>query len=217
MFKVLWNGLLDLLYPRKCVLCTKILSRRESDLCHNCRMTTERVPFPVARGKHFQCCYSVFYYKKDVASAVKKLKFSGKQHYGSAFGRLLAMKLLEENVTADVITWVPVSRKRKKKRGYDQAEEIAKAVGKEIGIPVKGLLRKIRHNSAQAQIHDYKNRMDNVANVYAVMETGEVHGKRILLIDDVITTGATLSECSKILSMAGARSVVCGTFSAAGN
>lgn len=217
MIKMLWNSLLDLLYPRKCVLCTKILSRHETDLCHNCRMTTERVPHSVSRGKHFQCCYSVFYYKKDVASAVKKLKFSGKQLYGQAFGRLIAMKLFEENITADVITWVPVSKKRKKKRGYDQGEEIAKAVGKELGIPVKCLLRKVRHNSAQAQIHDHKARKVNVANVYTAFNESEMRGKRILLIDDVITSGATLDECSKILSLAGADSVVCGTLAATSN
>lgn len=216
MIKYLWNGILDLLYPRKCILCTKIFSRRESDLCTHCRMTTERVPHSVTRGKHFTCCYSVFYYKKDVASAVKKLKFSGKQLYGAAFGRLLAMKLLEENVTADLITWVPVSAKRKRKRGYDQGEEIALAVGKELGIPTVCLLRKVRHNSAQAQIADHQERKANVANAYAVTDEDKVRGKRILLIDDVITSGATLSECSKILSKAGAETILCGTFAAAG-
>ena len=217
MIKYLWNSILDLLYPRKCVLCTKILSRRESDLCTSCRMNTERVPHCVYRGKHFQGCYSVFYYKKDVASAVKKLKFSGKQLYGEAFGRLLAMKLLEENISADVITWVPVSRKRKRKRGYDQAEEIAKAVGRELRLPVQGLLRKIRHNSAQAQIADHKMRKANVENVYQIADRLYIQDKRILLIDDVITSGATLDECSKILCKAGAKTIVCGTFAAAGS
>ncbi len=216
MIKYLWNSILELLYPRKCVLCTKILSRNETDLCTKCHMETQRVPHAVSRGKHFGYCYSVFYYKKDVASAVKKLKFSGKQLYADAFGRLLAMKLLEERVSADMITWVPVSRKRKRKRGYDQAEEIAKAVGRELGIPVKGLLCKVRHNSAQAQIGDHRQRRANVANVYKVIDPGKVCGGRILLIDDVITSGATLDECSKILSEAGAESIVCGTFAATG-
>lgn len=180
-------------------------------------MTTERVPHSVSRGKHFQCCYSVFYYKKDVATAVKKLKFSGKQLYGEAFGRLLAMKLLEEQVSADMITWVPVSRKRKRKRGYDQAEEIAKAVGKELRIPVTALLRKVRHNAPQAQIRDHKDRRTNVSNVYTVTDPSCIQSKRILLIDDVITSGATLDECSKILSKAGADGIICGTFAAAGN
>ncbi len=217
MIKCLWNWILDLLYPRKCILCTKILSRNETDLCTQCRMSTERVPHAVSRGKHFGYCYSVFYYKNDVASAVKKLKFSGKQLYADAFGRLLAMKLLEEKVSADLITWVPVSKKRKRKRGYDQAEEIAKAVGKEFQIPVKSLLQKVRHNSAQARISDHKERRTNVLNAYKATDPSSTCGRRILLIDDVITSGATLDECSKILSQAGAESVVCGTFAATSN
>ena len=148
---------------------------------------------------------------------MKKLKFSGKQNYADVFGRLLAMKLLEEGVSVDVITWVPVSRKRKRKRGYDQAEEIAKSVGRELGIPVKGLLSKVRHNSAQARIGDHKERRANVANVYKVLDPRKVYGGRILLIDDVITSGATLDECSKILSETGAESGICGTFAAAGS
>lgn len=217
MIKMLWNGFLDLLYPRKCVLCTKLLSRNEVDLCRDCRMDTERVLFPIVKGKTFECCHSVYYYKKNVASAVKRLKFSGKQHYGQAFGRLLAMKLLEGSVAADVITWVPISNKRRRQRGYDQGEEIAKAVGKELGIPVMNLLQKIRHTSAQALISDHSVRKANVANAYAVIDPQLVAGRRILLIDDVITSGATLTECSKILRASGAESVVCGTFAAAGS
>ncbi len=217
MIKLLWNGILDLLYPPKCVLCTKLLSRNETDLCGKCRIDTERVLYPLVKGKTFECCHSVFYYKKNVASAVKRLKFSGKQHYGQAFGKLLAMKLLETGVTADVITWAPISDKRKGKRGYDQGEEIAVAVGKELGIPVIGLLRKVRHTSAQARISDHDARKANVTGVYAATEPERIKGKRILLIDDVITSGATLTECSKILKKAGAKSIVCGTFAAAGN
>ena len=217
MIKLLWNGILDLIYPPKCVLCTKLLSRNEVDLCRDCRLDTERVPFPIVKGKSFECCHSVFYYKKHVASAVKRLKFSGKQHYGQAFGKLLAMKLLEAGVTADVITWAPVSAKRRRQRGYDQGEEIARSVGKELGIPVMCLLKKNRHTSAQAQISDHDARKTNVTNAYVAVEPLQIQGRRILLIDDVITSGATLTECSKTLKKAGAESVICGTFAAAGN
>ena len=216
MIKTLCNLILDLLYPPKCVLCTKLLSRNETDLCGECRADTDRVLYPIVKGKSFECCHSVFYYKKNVASAVKRLKFSGKQHYGQVFGKLLAMRLLEAGVTADVITWVPVSAKRKRERGYDQGEEIAVALGNELGIPVMGLLQKVRHTSAQAMISNHDVRKNNVMNAYTVTEPDKVKGKRILLIDDVITSGATLTECSKTLKKAGAKSIVCGTFAAAG-
>ena len=215
MIKLLWNGILDLLYPRKCVLCTALLSRSETDLCRRCRMSTERISHPIVRGKFFSCCYSVYYYKKDVASAVKRMKFSGKDCYGQAFGRLLALRLLEEKVTADLITWVPVSRRRRRQRGYDQGEEIARAVGKELGIPTARLLRKTRHTLAQARLEDRAQRRANVANAFAPVDPEKIQGKKLILIDDVITSGATLSECSKVLRAAGAETVVCGTFAAA--
>ena len=91
------------------------------------------------------------------------------------------------------------------------------AVGKELGIPVLCLLRKVRHTSAQAQISDHDARRTNVTDAYVAVDPQQTKGKRILLIDDVITSGATLTECSKILRKAGAESIVCGTFAAAGN
>ena len=215
MIGKLWDMMWDLLYPRKCILCGKILKMKETAFCKNCAGIPEPVTEPLVVGTAFQCCYSVFYYRDDIASAIKQYKFSGKIHLGKSFGILLSQVLREQNVTADVITWAPVSKKRKRKRGYDQGQELARAVGKELGIPVVELLKKVRHNSAQAMISDYSQREANVKNVYSVVDPGKVSGKRILLLDDVITSGATLTECSQILRAAGAQSIVCGTFAAA--
>lgn len=215
MIRRLWDMLWDLLYPRKCIFCSKILKRKEQALCKDCRNIPERVPEPITVGSDFECCYSVFYYKDDVASVIKQYKFAGKIHVGRSLGVLLGEVLREQQVFADVITWAPISRKRKRKRGYDQGKEFAKVVGRELGIPVQGLLNKVRHTSAQAQITDYNARKANVKNVYSVKHPGKVTGKRILLLDDVITSGATLTECSKTLRAAGAQSIVCATFAAA--
>jgi ComF family protein len=214
-FKWIFEAILELFYPRKCVFCEKLLMRNELDLCIDCRRDTEKVLYPLIKSKSFECCHSVYYYKDKVASAVKKLKFAGKISHADSFGRLLAMKLLTANVTADLITWVPISAKRKKQRGYDQGEELAKAVGRELGIPVEGLLQKVRHTPPQARVKDAAARKINIANAYAVADNVKIQGKRILLLDDVITSGATLSECSKVLRSAGAKSIVCGTFAAA--
>ncbi|MBR4309163.1 MAG: ComF family protein [Oscillospiraceae bacterium] len=174
--------------------------------------------FPVTgllhRGKHFEHCCSVYYYEKHVASAVKRLKFGGMDFYARSFGRILAQRLKEENQQFDLITWVPVSPQRKYNRGYDQAQLIACAVGEALGIPVISALKKIRHTPPQAGGLDASQRRANVLNAYVAVNPSQITGKRILVVDDVITSGATLSECCRILKMAGAKSLLCGTFAA---
>lgn len=215
MIRQLWDMFWDLLYPPKCMFCSKLLKRKEKILCNECLSVSEQISEPIVIGGEFECCHSVFRYKDNVASVIKQYKFSEKIHYARSMGILLADMLQERQMYADVITWAPVSSKRKRKRGYDQGQELAKIVGQQMGIPVKRLLKKVRHNAAQAMIHDDAARKANVKNVYAVPKSAKVAGKRILLLDDVITSGATLAECSKTLRAAGAQTIICATFSAA--
>ena len=114
----------------------------------------------------------------------------------------------------DEFTWVPVSPLRRFRRGYDQARLLAEAVGAEIGMKPKKLLRKHRHNRPQSSLTG-EERRGNVLGVYEMHPKYSVKGKRILLIDDVFTTGATAEECARVLLTAGAKSVSCGTVAAA--
>jgi ComF family protein len=107
----------------------------------------------------------------------------------------------------DLIAWVPVSRLRKLKRGYDQVELIANALCNELQIMPEVCLKKIRHNPPQSSIPSAAQRRANVLGVYKVPAPELVAGKRILLLDDIITTGATISECAKTLMAAGAKEV----------
>ena len=207
--------LLDLLYPRKCVLCTGLLEKDRVYLCDKCRKDTEKVKGKIHRGSFFTHCISVYYYEKDVSSAVKRLKFGGKAHYALCFGALIAERLAEEGTTCEAVTWVPVSAARKRARGYDQAYLIAKAVAECMGLPLLKSLKKIRHNPPQAREKDSASRRANVLNAYASVNPDAIRGKKLLLVDDVITSGATLSECCRILKMAGAESLYCATFAAA--
>lgn len=115
----------------------------------------------------------------------------------------------------DLITWVPVSRLRKLRRGYDQVELLAKYVGAELGMKPVRLLVKIRHNRAQSGIAGQAKRRANVLGAYRMVNPEQVRGKRILLLDDVITTGATAGECARVLLTAGAKEVHCGCIAAA--
>ncbi len=206
--------LLDLLYPPKCVLCTRLLTKEETELCAQCRRTLRPVKGLIRRGNFFEHCCSVYYYEDPVASAVKRLKFGGREHYARTFGKLLAQRLLLDKQHFDAVTWVPVSPARRRKRGYDQAQLIALSLGRELDVPVYSTLKKIRHNPPQAQERDVAARKANVLNAYVATAPELIRGRRLLVVDDVITSGATLSECCRILKMAGAESLICGTFAA---
>jgi predicted amidophosphoribosyltransferase len=110
---------------------------------------------------------------------------------------------------------VPVSRLRRFRRGYDQVELLAKAVGKELGQKPVRLLKKIRNNPPQSGISGQAERRANVLGAYRIIDAAAVTGKRILLLDDVITTGATAGECARVLLTAGASQVHLGAVAAA--
>lgn len=209
--------LLDLIYPPKCVFCGKLLDTSQTDLCRACRAGLPETAASVRQGKHFETCVSLCYYENAVADSVRRYKFRGMSHYADAYGRLLAMMLLRERVTFDLVSWVPISAKRARERGYDQTRLLAEAVTKELGAPCVQTLCKHRHNPAQSGMKSAKERHDNVRDAYRAVDSERFRGKRVLLLDDVITTGATLNECSRVLRNAGAASVICSTLAATRN
>lgn len=210
----IFKWLLDLIYPPRCIFCGKLLGEDESDLCRKCRMGLPVAQEPIRRGEFYTCCWSVYYYEETVAESVKRFKFRGMRQYAEAYGRLLAMRLLGERVEFDLLTWVPSSDKRKRSRGYDQTFLIAQSVARELGVSCDRLLVKTVDNISQSSISDSAARRANVLGVFDCCGETAVKGKRVLLIDDVITTGATLSECARVLMTAGAASVECGTLAA---
>ena len=168
----------------------------------------------VKRGSFFKRCDSLYEYTGDVAASLKRYKFGGMRQYATVYGRQLAMLLLRGGADFDVLTWAPISAKRRHQRGYDQTRLLAEAVAKELGVSCVQTLKKKRDNPAQSSQKNAEARRANVLNVYCAVEPERFAGRRILLIDDIITTGATLSECSRVLLTAGAESVRCATIAA---
>lgn len=197
------------LYPPKCVLCEKILELSETDLCLHCRM--EQPEF-TGRKKNISFIAqwtAMWYYIGDVRKSLHNYKFHHHKIHAQAYGRLLAMHLLGKEMTqVDLITWVPISAKRKRERGFDQDKLICKQVAKELALPCLSTLKKHRHTDAQSHLVGIAPRRANIMGAYRVIDPARVAGKRILLIDDIITTGATASECAKILLLAGAKEVI---------
>lgn len=212
---MLKETILNLLFPPKCILCQKVLKDTQTDLCTKCRKETEEHPKPKQRISFVAGWTAMWYYKENVRYSLLRYKFYNRRSYGDVYGRLLAAHLLAKPLCDyDVLTWVPVSRKRLWLRGYDQVELIALTVGQELGTPAVSTLFKHRHNKAQSGISGLAKRKANVLGVYRIPDPSLIAGKRVLLLDDIVTTGATVSECARVLLTAGAKEVYCAAIAA---
>ena len=212
------DRLFNLLFPPKCTLCGKLLERQETDLCRQCRVES-----PECAGIHKNFSFldswaAVWYYEGYIRESLLRYKFHRARHYAPVYGRMLAMRIQQEYPDGfDCLTWVPISRVRRFERGYDQVELLAKAVAQELDMEPVPTLRKIRNNRPQSGIVGQAKRRANVLGVYKVVCPQQVVGKRILLLDDIVTTGATAGECARVLLTAGAKEVHCGFIAAARN
>ena len=207
------DWLLDLLFPPKCPFCQTILEDPRSPLCPDCQ---PKLPWLEGKGGERRVdfadgCFSPLAYRDQVPEAVRRYKFGGVRAYAEPFGLLMAQCARDRGLEGDALVWAPLSPKRLRQRGYDQAELLARAACRLWDTEPVRLLNKSVDNPAQSGISDAAARRANVLGVYEVC--GGAAGKRVLLIDDICTTGATLSECARVLKDAGAESVVCATVS----
>lgn len=210
------DTILDVLFPRRCVLCEKLLRGDETDLCRGCRMEAPEYTDGKSTPQFLDSFTAVWYYEGNVRQSLLRYKFGGARHYARCYGALLAMRVEKRYPEGfDLVTWIPVSPLRNFRRGYDQVKLLGKALGREMGIRPVPLIRKIRHNPAQSGIRESARRKKNVRGVYRVLPGREIQGKRILLLDDILTTGATAGEAARVLKAAGAKEVHCAVMAAA--
>jgi len=202
------NWLLDLLFPPKCPFCGTV--RDEAGICAACEKELPWFEKPVWKGPDGLRCAAPLRYEGAVRDALLRLKFQGASGTAETLGRITAQCAAEEfGGEFDVVTWVPVSRKRLRKRGYDQAELLSRAVCRVWETKPVRLLKKTADTPAQSKLSDAAARRANVLGVYEAVETEQICGRRVLLVDDICTTGATMAECVRVLKEAGAESVVC--------
>ena len=205
----LTDRLLDLVYPPKCPFCGKILERYEDGMCLRCRSI---LPWTAEQGRQVdfcESCLSPLWYRDGVRKAVHRYKFLRGRMHSRLLGTLMAQCFHDRwGEPVDVVVWVPLSPKRLKRRGYDQAELLARRAAEELGLPVLDALVKVRETSVQSSISREPARRANVLGAYETRPEADLKGKRVVLVDDVVTSGATLSECAACLRMAGAESVV---------
>jgi len=206
----------DALFPPKCILCGRVLGRDETDLCHECRATAPEHPQGKLKLQFIDSVAPVWYYRGNARRCLIRYKFRHARHLGEPLGRMLAMKVLSSDASqADLVTWVPISPIRKLFRGYDQDELLARVVARELGLPCEPLLKKLRHNRPQSGISGYAKRRANVLGVYRTRNDEMIPGRRVLLVDDILTTGATAGECARVLLTAGAEEIHCAVVASA--
>ena len=190
------DALLDAVFPRRCVLCRQVLeTKEESGLCALCRWEDYRCPNPeTERGR------SSLIYEDRLQQAIYRLKYEGMKDYAAC----MAHWMMEEGGRwaaekhFDCLTAVPLAEKRMKSRGYNQAEEIARALSRLCRVPYRNLLVRVQETRPQSGLGEMMRRQ-NVAQAFETAEA-EIVPRRICLIDDIMTTGSTLEACMQTLN-----------------
>jgi ComF family protein len=205
-----WNDLMLYFFPVLCLVCGKRLCRPGEVLCLECEYNLPKTGYldqydnpvnqafwgrvPVEMGT------SLFRFEKGSAyqSLFHELKYRGNTNAGLYLGRLLGQELLHSSFsTCDILVPVPLHKKRQLKRGYNQTEVIARGASEITGIPIESkLLKRSTHHPSQTSLGRYDRYLNVKGNFFVPPEAPDVNGKRILLIDDVLTTGSTLEACS---------------------
>ena len=208
-----YKKFLDLLFPPRCPFCKAVLKDNETLLCGHCRKTLPWTPETAQKQllRHVECCVSPLYYEGNVRRSLLRYKFGGVSVYEPKYASLMAECIGANGLQFDLIAWAPLGPKRLKKRGYDQAKLLAQELSARFEKPSLQLLYKPADNPPQSGTSSARERKTNVAGVYRVTDPVLAAAQRVLLIDDIVTTGASLDECARVLKAAGSKSVCAAT------
>ena len=216
------TALLDFISPRACRICGKRLSTAEEEICTVCNRHLPRtgyaaMPYDNNMAKRFWGRFNIeraaalFFYESHNSPSrlIHDIKYHGKEELGLWLGRITAEEFASDGFFdgIDMIVPVPITWRRRWKRGYNQSHAIARGVSEVTGIPVNAkALRRTRFSGSQTLL-SASERMGNVADSFCLRQVKGIGGKHILLVDDIVTTGATACECGKLLETAGAEKV----------
>ncbi|MDP4119629.1 MAG: ComF family protein [Bacillota bacterium] len=216
MVTKLFKKTVDLIYPPICPFCESVIKSGQM-WCEDCYEKFPENGYFTEFSKDY-VCVSPFIYKEPFREAVLRFKFNELPQLADSLSEPVYRSINEfyENFEFDFVTCVPLSKKRFKKRGYNQAKLIAKNVAVKMNVPYADLLIKIKENAEQHNLPEEK-RASNVEGVYQTINNEKISEKTILLIDDVLTTGSTLAECCKMLEIRGAAKVFCATITVVHN
>lgn len=209
-----------LLFPRRCPVCHEAVEERGQKICDICRTRLPRVRGAFClkcgkpllteekeycrdcmRRKHlFECGRAPFVYDKVMRESIARFKYGGRREYAAFYAEEILRFCAKEMILwkADALIPIPLHPKKRRKRGYNQAELVAKELSKLSGIPMdKGLLLRVKNTRAQKELDD-RQRLANLRNAFSVRK-GSRSYKRVVLVDDIYTTGSTMDEASRVL------------------
>jgi competence protein ComFC len=228
------GGLVSLLYPPLCTIC-HANTRAGEYLCDQCEAKAVRIVAPFCqtcsepfegvitgvftcancahRTIHFDAAVAAYRSRGIVRQIIHEFKYGRQIHLRYLVARWLTVALDDERICHlqfDVIIPVPLHPARQRERGFNQASLLAELLGKQMSIQYQLWLERVRYTTTQTAL-DRAERMENLHNAFRLRKNADVRRLRVLLIDDILTTGATLSECARILKRAGALSVHAAT------
>lgn len=219
---------LSILYPRRCPVCHDIVMPAGELICPSCKETVSFVGETVClrcgkeiAAKEIEYCYdcsrhersfergyALAVYDDVMRQSVRQFKNGGRIEYGDWYAKEIWERCGQElkRLEADALVPVPLHRSRQAERGYNQAEQLARRLGKHLGLPVwPGALRRIHRTTAQKYLGAGE-RSRNLESAFAPGKQ-QVTGRTVILVDDIYTTGGTAQECTKVLLEAGAEKV----------
>lgn len=210
-----WLGsFLSLLFPRCCVVCGRPLAKGEECLCTMCNINLPRTDYHLRKDNPVEKMFwgkipleratSFFFYRKgsDFRQILHQLKYGGQKGIGAIMGRYMAAELLESGFFegVDVILPVPLHKKKQQIRGYNQSEWIARGIAAVTGISIDTESVVRRKNTETQTRKSSLERWENVEGIFELHHAESLTGKHILIVDDVLTTGATTVECASCLT-----------------
>ncbi|WP_455667913.1 ComF family protein [Phocaeicola sp.] len=207
------TDLWELFFPRCCLICGNRLSHGEKMLCLNCLSGLPRTGFHLQKDNPVECNFwgkfpveratSYLYYAKggDVRQLLYELKYHNNKEVGEIMGRTMAAELMPSHFFEgiDLIIPVPLHRRRERQRGYNQSGCLAQGISAVTGIPVHpGIMVRSRYTETQTHKGQYE-RWENVQDLFVCSFPEQLENKHVLLVDDVLTTGATIVSCADAL------------------
>jgi len=204
----MFSKALSFLFPEKCTFCGKYGDK----ICDNCIRIIEKYEVIGIEklGKDLDFLIYFFKYEKIIRELILKYKFFNKPELSKLFSKIILKneKICGKLKFYDIIIAVPMQRIKKDARGYNQTELFSKQIANKLDILYSAnTLIKVKNNKTQSSLK-LEDRVNNVKNAFEVKNESLVKNKKVILVDDIYTTGATLSECARILKEAGAETVL---------
>lgn len=226
-----FDWLMDIVFPRRCPLCGEIVIPKDKKACFSCIKTLPLIQEPRCKRcskpvvvqeqeycfdcqksvQHYEKGYSVFLYEGTIKKSLMDYKFRGMKQYASFFTEQIITHIGEElrKLGCDLLIPVPLHKRKKRIRGFNQAQLLAKGLDQYLNIPVvENVLYRTKYTTPQKKLND-KERLHNLTKAFAISKENvhQIIDKKILIVDDIYTTGSTIEACSNALLKAGARSI----------